>query len=135
MYMKKLLTLMMIGLFGICGPQIHATTGGPVPSEVPGESEKAQMEVIFGNDRMQQTFRTDFIPVEAFESLEFPLGIEQLNEQFAEGDLCRVSITVTVRVGIDSSYAEASMTVSDVSCDLVAATIKRMKNQLLSALK
>lgn len=126
---------MMIGLFGICGSLIHASAGGDVPMEIPGETEKAQLEVIFGNDRMQQTFRTDFIPVDAFESLEFPLGVEKLKEQFAEGDLCKVSITVTVRVGIDSSYAEASMTVSDVSCDLVAATIKRMKNQLLAALK
>ncbi|EAR14703.1 MULTISPECIES: hypothetical protein [Robiginitalea] len=133
--MKKLFTLTMICLFGFCGPLAYPSAADPAPVKFPGEVEKAQLQVVFGNDRMQQTFRTDFLPVDAFESLEFPLGIEKLREQFTEGELCKVSITVTVRVGIDSSYAEASMTVSDVSCDLVAATIKRMKSQLLAALK
>lgn len=133
--MKKLLTLTMICLFGICGPLAYPSAVDPAPVKFPEEAEKVQLQVVFGNDRIQQTFRTDFLPEDAFDSLEFPIGVEELREQFAEGDVCKVSITVTVRVGIDSSYAEASMTINDVSCDLVAATIKRMKNQLRAALK
>ncbi len=97
--------------------------------------EKIQLKVHLGNEHMQQTFQSGFLTEQAFLALELPFGPGGLTEDFSNRDLCKVSITVTVRVGIDSSYAEASMTVSDVDCDQVAETVSSMKRQLLSALK
>ena len=59
---------------------------------------------------------------------------EILWEEFSE-DFCTASVTVTVSVGYNSTYATATVSVNNVPCNEIAATIKRLKNELKAALK
>lgn len=76
-----------------------------------------------------------------FESPEelFLFDVEnQINKFYQEknfGELCTAPITVTVRIGVDSTYAEASVTVEGVSCDAIASEINRLKAELKAALQ
>ena len=58
-------------------------------------------------------------------------------EAFSPGDPsdCTVSITVTVRVGWDSNFVEASASVSGIPCDQVVAAIKRLREQLMAGIE
>ncbi|MBC2839702.1 hypothetical protein [Robiginitalea sp. SC105] len=139
--MKTMITILFLGLLGNAFPAdwpVAAdaeTHSCQAPEQNRESTEKIRLHVLLRNEVVQQTFQTGYVTEKVFENLELPFASGELKERFMEAGLCKVSITVTVRVGIDSSYAEASMTVSDVDCDQVAATIRRMKNQLLSALK
>jgi hypothetical protein len=48
---------------------------------------------------------------------------------------CSVSITVTARVGVGSNFAQVSGTVSGIPCSKVGSTVRRMKQDLLNAIK
>ena len=52
-----------------------------------------------------------------------------------EDDFCTVSITVRVRVGVDSNFIEVSATVSDIPCDDVATVARRTIEQLKEGIK
>lgn len=62
-------------------------------------------------------------------------SLYNLGVKFGIDNSCTVSITVTVRVGINSSYAEASVTVSGIPCDAIASEIRRLKGVLKNALE
>jgi len=50
-------------------------------------------------------------------------------------EFCTVSITVKVRVGVDSNFIEVSATVSDIPCADVAAVAKRTIAQLKAGIQ
>lgn len=50
-------------------------------------------------------------------------------------EFCTVSITVKVRVGVDSNFVEVSATVSDIPCEDVAAVARRTIQQLKAGIK
>ncbi|NND15908.1 MAG: hypothetical protein HKN89_06245 [Eudoraea sp.] len=50
-------------------------------------------------------------------------------------EFCTVSITVKVRVGVDSNFVEVSATVSDIPCADVAAVARRTIQQLKAGIK
>ncbi|AMC10739.1 hypothetical protein Lupro_05555 [Lutibacter profundi] len=50
-------------------------------------------------------------------------------------DECTASVSVTVSVGVGSTYASATVSASGIPCDEIGATIKRLKAQALAALK
>ena len=47
---------------------------------------------------------------------------------------CTVNISVTVSVGVDSTYVSVTMTANNVPCNEVAATISQLKAQAKKAL-
>lgn len=47
--------------------------------------------------------------------------------------LCDVSVTVSV--GLGSTYASATVTMKDIDCNTIAAAIKKLKAQALAALE
>lgn len=50
-------------------------------------------------------------------------------------NFCLSSISLTVSVGAGKTYASATVTVEDVPCSEIAATVKLLKAQLKEALK
>ncbi|MEO8933029.1 MAG: hypothetical protein ABI295_01875 [Xanthomarina sp.] len=56
---------------------------------------------------------------------------EQLN---VSEDFCTTSISVTVSVGVGSTYESTAITAEGVACDEVGATIKKIKAQAITAL-
>lgn len=80
---------------------------------------------------LEFTFETseELFEFEIEDQINQIIGSENLDE------ICTASITVTVRVGVDSTFAEASITVEGVSCNAIASEIKRLKAQLKAALK
>ena len=52
-----------------------------------------------------------------------------------DDEFCTVSITVRIRVGVDSNFVEVSATVSDIPCSDVAAVAKRTIAQLKAGIK
>ena len=52
-----------------------------------------------------------------------------------DDDFCTVSITVRIRVGVDSNFIEVSATVNDIPCSDVATVAKRTIAQLKAGIK
>lgn len=51
------------------------------------------------------------------------------------GEACTISITVTVRIGFDSNFVEASGSVDGIPCDDVVNAIRRLRDQLLAGIQ
>lgn len=133
--MKKW-TYVLVVVFGCT----TAFGSGPEPAgdmvRAHTETDQAcELTVTASNSRARQTYRYEFESLSAMGQASWPVKSGELMELFASEGECKVSITVTVRVGIDSSYAEASLSVSDVPCDQVSATVSGLRRQLIAALK
>ncbi len=84
-----------------------------------------------GDQRLEYLFNT------AEELLNFDLDtlFESIAVAKSLDDLCTVSITVTVRLGIDSNFVEASATASGIACGEVVKAIKALRAQILAGIK
>ncbi len=90
-----------------------------------GEPERSrQMEQYVESENIQGILEADLSP---WTSLE---GFEPLSR-----DACTLSITVTVRIGFDSNFVEASGTVEGIPCDDVVNAIRRLRDQLVAGIQ
>lgn len=85
------------------------------------KSESAVYNIEHGFDTSVELFELDVFDL---------LASIKITDEF-----CTVSITVRVRVGVDSNFIEVSATVSDIPCEDVAETARQTIEQLKAGIK
>ena len=91
-------------------------------------NENATLELKSTLKAKTTLIKIDFDSLEGFNSFDF----QQLN---IYKDQCTVSISVTVSVGVGSTYVSATLAAVGVPCDEVGARTKKLKEDALAALK
>jgi hypothetical protein len=132
--MKKILFRISILLIGLVS-MAHST----VPSGMPSEKDILMdqpyyLTIELEHENMVQHLNYVFNSKESMMSFDLNFLEEtiKLNDQ---DEACTLSVTVKVRIGLDSNFVEASVTASGIACgDLVRVT-KELREQLLMAIK
>ena len=82
-----------------------------------------------------RTYEFGFKTQTELKNFEIESVFDEFKINALDDAFCEVSITVKVRVGIDSNFFEASASVSGIACDDVVGAIKRLKQQLVAGLQ
>lgn len=132
--MKKVLSTLAIMLFGFTAVANNYST--PLASHIKaGEEDKHQLVIEIGSQDKNQKFEFGFITWEALQNFDLNALSDRIVIFGDSDELCEVSITVKVRVGIDSNFVEASATMSGIPCNGVIKAIKGLKAQLLAGIQ
>ena len=97
-------------------------------------AEEIQLTVQYSAAAAQRIHSFAFSEMEALRNFDVP-PLEDFSWLAAAGQSdCEVSITVTVRVGLDSNFVEVSATLSGVKCDQVMEAVRKLKSDLTNGL-
>ena len=101
------------------------------------DASRYQMHITVSDARGKRQLR-HFIESETVlgimdADLSFWTGIK--SRDAADETFCTISITVTVRIGFDSNFVEASGSVEGIPCDDVVNAIRRLRDQLMAGIQ
>ncbi len=100
----------------------------------PSASEAVQLTVRYSGVAAERTHSFAFSELDALRNFEVP-ALKDFDWLGTEGQSdCEVSITVKVRVGLDSNFVEVSATLSGVKCDEVMEAVRKLKADLTKGL-
>ncbi len=134
--MKKVVFTLLIAMVGF---SMTANTGLKSSIDLAQngsmEDQVAQLAIEIRSDTATQYFEFNFTSETELlnfneDSIADMINIVDANEAF-----CEVSITVKVRLGIDSNFVEASATVSGIPCGEIVKAIKKLRAQLMEGIK
>lgn len=127
------MSILFVGLTSMANAPLPSMTN--MPEYLLVEEYQNQLLIEIQSDTGDQRFEYLFNTAE--ELLNFDLDVLYESIAFANSseDVCTVSITVTVRVGIDSNFVEASATASGIPCGGVVKAIKALRAQILAGIK
>ena len=147
--MKKRSTLLLTGSLLFCSMVFAMIPESPVPIDpflgdgcatsisMHADPDRYQMQISV-TDATQRLEKKQYLESETLTGiLEADLSTWSEMESFRSTNegACSISITVTVRIGVDSNFVEASGTVEGIPCEGVVEAIRRLRNQLMAGIK
>ena len=101
------------------------------------DASRYQMHITVSDDggmrQIKQHIESETILGIMDADLSFWTGIG--SRDAADEAFCTISITVTVRIGFDSNFVEASGSVEGIPCDDVVNAIRRLRDQLMAGIQ
>jgi hypothetical protein len=134
--MKKVVFTLLIAMVGFTmtantemGSNIDHVQNGSMEDQV------AQLAIEIRSETATQNFEFNFTSESELINFNEDTLADLINIVDANEALCEVSITVKVRLGIDSNFVEASATVSGIPCGEIVKAIKKLRAQLMEGIK
>ncbi len=134
--MKKVMFALIIVMAGFT---LSANTGWPsvndIEQNIKLKEQPAQLAIEIQSDKAKQNLEFNF--ASEMELYDFDTGsiMDLITIIDPNDEFCEVSITVKVRLGVDSNFVEASATVSGIPCGEIVQAIKKLKNQLMAGIR
>lgn len=132
--MKYLLICLLAAVTGFGSLNAAENPILPEPDLRSSASEMVQLTVRYTGLSAERIHSFAFSELDALRQFEVPPleDFDWLGSQ-SQSD-CEVSITVKVRVGLDSNFVEVSATLSGVKCDEVMEAVRKLKSDLTKGL-
>lgn len=134
--MKKVVFTLLIAIVGFT-MTANTGTGCSIDHAQNGsmEDQVAQLAIEIRSETATQNFEFNFTSETELLNFNEDSIADMINIVDAKDAFCEVSITVKVRLGIDSNFVEASATVSGIPCGEIVNAIKKLRAQLMEGIK
>ncbi len=134
--MKKVVFTLLIAMVGYT-MTANTDMGSNIDhvQNVSMENQVAQLAIEIRSETATQNFEFNFTSETELINFNEDTLADMINIVDANEALCEVSITVKVRLGIDSNFVEASATVGGIPCGEIVKAIKKLRAQLMEGIK
>jgi hypothetical protein len=134
--MKKVVFTLLIALAGLT-MTANTGIGSSIDLAQNGceEDQVALLAIEIRSETSTQNFEFNFTSEAELLNFNEDAISEMIDIIDANDAFCQVSITVKVRLGVDSNFVEASATVSGIPCGEIVKAIKKLRAQLMEGIR
>ncbi len=133
--MKNFLLILLLFSIGLISSS-YALPGNLSPTmAVSPDTGRFQLVIAFEIEDSLQQVEFNFksaADLQGFDNFDFA---EAMINTGIFTSVCTIDITVTVRIGLDSNFIQASASARGISCSKVGGVIRHLRQQLMDAIK